>query len=126
MAKMFSRYAGVVQLVIGLLSQLAPQIGSILGQTPGGGIAGGGNLFNIISGAVLSYLGFGASANAQRTGAQVMGGLNGLVGILGALGVNNVGGFQMTEGWGSIVVNLLVGAWGLYSGFKKSAGATGK
>jgi hypothetical protein len=122
-----SRYAGLVQAGIGVLSQFVPSIGTALGAaaTTGGGILGSGNLVNILSGAALGYLGLKGSDNAQRTGAQALGGLNGLVGILGALGVNNLGGLQLTNGWGTIIINLLIGAWGLYSGFaKKQAGAT--
>jgi len=122
-----SRYAGMAQAGIGVLSQFVPGIGPALGAatTSGGDILGGGNLINILSGAAFSYLGLKGSDSAQRTGAQALGGLNGLVGILGALGVNNLGGLQLSNGWGTIIINLLVGAWGLYSGFaKKQAGAT--
>ena len=120
-----SRYAGLVQAGIGVLSQFVPGIATALGAaTTGGGILGGGNLINILSGAALSYFGLKGSDSMQRTGAQALGGLNGLVGILGALGVNNLGGLQLTNGWGTIVINLLIGAWGLYSGSaKKQAGA---
>ena len=121
-----SRYAGLAQAGIGVLSQFVPSIGTALGAAATtGGILGGGNLVNILSGAALSYFGLKGSDSMQRTGAQALGGLNGLVGILGALGVNNLGGLQLTNGWGTIVINLLIGAWGLYSGFaKKQAGAT--
>lgn len=121
-----SRYAGLAQAGIGVLSQFVPSIGTALGAaTTGAGILGDGNLVNILSGAALSYLGFQGSDSTQRTGAQALGGLNGLVGILGALGINNLGGLQLTNGWGTIVINLLIGAWGLYSGFaKKQSGAT--
>jgi len=123
-----SRYAGLAQAGIGVLSQLVPRIGTALGATAaatGGGILGDGNLVNILSGAALSYFGLKGSDSMQRTGAQALGGLNGLVGILGAFGVNNLGGLQLSNGWGTIIINLLIGAWGLYSGFaKKQAGAT--
>jgi len=123
-----SRYAGLAQAGIGVLSQFVPSIGTALGAaatTGASNIIGGGNLVNILSGAALSYLGLKGSDSAQRTGAQALGGLNGLVGILGALGVNNLGGLQLSNGWGTIIINLLIGAWGLYSGFaKKQAGAT--
>jgi hypothetical protein len=121
MAQTFSRYAGVIQLVIGVLGQFIPGIGSLLGAQ-----ATGGNVFNMLSGAVLSYLGFKGSASNQRTGAQAIGGLNGLVGLLGVLGVNNIAGLQLNEGIVSNIINLLIGAWGLYSGFiaKKTAGTS--
>jgi hypothetical protein len=119
MLQNFTRYAGIIQTVIGLLSQFAPSLGAMLGAQ-----ASGGNIFNILSGAALSYLGFKGSEGAQRTGAQVLGGLNGLVGLLGAFGVNNLAGLQMNEGLVANIINLAIGAWGLYSGFaKKAAGA---
>jgi hypothetical protein len=117
MVQTFSKVAGIVQLVLGLVGQFAPGIASTLGTGTGG------NIFNIISGGVLSYLGMKGTAGGQRTGAQVMGGLNGLVGLLGVLGVNNLAGMTMNQGMGGNIVNLLIGAWGLYSGFasKKTA-----
>ena len=88
------------------------------------GTQSGGNIFNILSGAALSYLGFQGTAANQRTGAQVIGGLNGLVGLLGAFGVTNLLGIPLSEGLLSTIVNLAIGAWGLYAGFaKKSAPA---
>lgn len=118
MAQMFSKYAGVIQLLLGLLGQFVPQIGGMMNA------GAGGNIFNMLSGAALSYLGFKGSAPAQRTGAQVLGGLNGLVGILSAVGVTNIGGIQLNAGVISTIVNLGIGAWGLYSGFAKPAKAT--
>jgi len=130
MLQSFSKYAGMAQTAIGLLSQLAPgSIGSMLGaqaQTSAGDILGGGNLVNVLSGAALSYLGFKGTANNQRMGAQVLGGLNGLVGLLGVFGKHDLGGLQLTnDSWISVAINLIIGAWGLYSGFaKKPAAAT--
>jgi hypothetical protein len=119
MAKTFSKYAGLIQLAIGLLGQFVPGIGSMLNAH------GGGNIFNMLSGAALSYLGFKGSESNQRTGAQAIGGLNALVGLLNVFGVNNIFGLQLNEGVVSTIVNLLIGAWGLYAGFaKKPAGAT--
>jgi len=120
MLQNFTRYAGLVQTVIGLLSQFfGPSIGAMLGAQ-----ATGGNVFNILSGAALSYLGFKGTENTQRTGAQVIGGLNGLVGLLGVLGLNEKLGLPLNEGMISNIINLAIGAWGLYSGFaKKQAGA---
>ena len=118
MAQVFSKYAGIIQLLLGALGQFVPGIGSMLGGTTGG------NLFNMLSGAALSFLGFKGSEGAQQTGAKVIGGLNGLVGLLGAVGVNNIAGLQLNEGLTSNLVNLAVGAWGMYSGFaKKPTGA---
>ena len=119
MAQTFAKVAGIVQLVLGLVGQFAPGIAAALGSGTGG------NVFNIVSGGILSYLGMKGTDAGQRTGAQVLGGLNGLVGLLGALGVNNLAGMQMNQGIGANVVNLLIGAWGLWSGFaaQKTAAA---
>lgn len=120
MTQTFTKVAGVAQTAIGLLGQFAPGIGSMLGAQ-----AAGGNVFNILSGAALSYLGFKGSDSGQRTGAQAIGGVNALVGLLGAFGVTNIAGIQLNDSVISTIVNLAIGAWGLYSGFvKKPAGAT--
>jgi hypothetical protein len=111
MVQTFSKVAGIVQLVLGLVSQFVPGIASALGSGTGGSI------FNIVSGGILAYLGTRGTEAGQRTGAQVLGGLNGLVGLLGALGVNNLAGMQMNQGLGANIINLLIGAWGLWSGF---------
>jgi hypothetical protein len=118
MTKTFSQVAGGVQLLAGVLGQFVPGVGSMLGA------ATGGNVFNMLSGAALSYLGLKGTESTQRTGAQVIGGLNGLVGLLSAFGINNIMGMQLNAGTVSMIVNLLIGAWGLYAGFaKKTAGA---
>jgi hypothetical protein len=111
MVPTFCKVAGIVQLVLGLVGQFAPGVASALGA------GSGGNIFNIISGGVLTYLGAKGTEGGQRTGAQVMGGLNGLVGLLGALGVNNVAGISMNPGMGANIINLLIGVWGLWAGF---------
>jgi len=116
MTQTFSKVAGVVQTLIGLLSQFAPSIGAMLGAQ-----ATGGNVFNILSGAALSYLGFKGSESGQRTGAQAIGGLNALVGLLGAFGMNNIAGLSLNSGAISTIINLAIGAWGLYSGFAGKA-----
>ena len=118
MIQKFLRIAGVGQTGIGLLSQFVPSIGSILGTQ-----AASGNIFNIVSGAALGFLGLKGSASGQRAGALGIGGLNGLVGILGALGMNNILGLQLNEGIGSVIVQLAVGAWGLIAGLGKKKAA---
>ena len=119
MTQTFSKVAGIVQLVLGLVGQFVPGIASAIGAGTGG------NVFNIVSGGILSYLGMKGSESGQRTGAQVLGGLNGLVGLFGVLGVNNVAGMPLNQGMDANIVNLLIGAWGLYAGFaaKKTVAA---
>jgi hypothetical protein len=122
MLQNFTRYAGIVQTLIGLLSQFVPSIGSMLGAQ-----AAGGNIFNILSGAALSYLGFKGSESGQRTGAQVVGGLNGLVGLLGFIKPDMLAGLGLNLNSGAVsnIINLAIAAWGLYAGFaKKPTGAT--
>ena len=117
MVQNFSRIAGVVQAVLGVLGTAIPDLSAVLGTQLGG------NIFNIISGAALSYLGFKGTEANQRTGAQVLGGLNGVVGLLGAFGVTNLVGIPLSEGVVSTIINLAIGAWGLYAGFAKKAAA---
>jgi len=118
MAQTFSRVAGIVQLVLGLVGQFFPAVAASLGTGMGS------NLLNIVSGAILSYLGTRGSEAGQRTGAQFLGGLNGLVGLLGVFGVDNLSGLPMNQGMGGNVINLLIGAWGLWSGFAAEKTAT--
>jgi hypothetical protein len=120
MTQTFTKYAGMAQAAIGLLGQFAPGVGSLLGAE-----ATGGNTFNILSGAALSYLGFKGNDSSQRLGAQAIGGLNAVVGLLGAFHVESLAGIPLNQGTLSTIINLAIGAWGLYAGFaKKPAGAT--
>ncbi len=114
MLKTFTQYGGIAQTAIGLLSQFAPGVGSALGAQ-----AAGGNVFNMLSGAALSYLGFKGNDSTQRTGALGIGGVNAIVGLLGMFGVNNLFGLQLNEGMVSNIINLAIGAWGLFAGLSK-------
>jgi hypothetical protein len=103
MTQTFSKVAGVIQAILGVLGTASPE--TLGTQT-------GGSIFNLLSGAALSYLGFKGTDANQRLGAQVLGGANGLVGLLGAFG-------GIEQGTLATIVNLAVGAWGLYAGFAK-------
>ena len=116
MVKTFSQVAGVVQTLMGLAGQFAPAAGAALGGTQTGG-----NTFNILSGLALSYLGFQGSQNAQRTGAQTVGTVNAIVGVLGVLGITHLGPIELNPGLVANIVNLAIGAWGLYAGFAKKS-----
>ncbi|NUO82407.1 hypothetical protein HUU05_20215 [candidate division KSB1 bacterium] len=121
MAQTFSKYAGIIQTVVGLLGLVPGNLGGMLNTGQGS------DIFNTIAGLALSYFGFKGSESQQRTGAQTVGGLSAIMGLLGGLGVNSTGAFALSEGWSlPNIINLLIGAWGLYSGFiaKKPAGAT--
>jgi hypothetical protein len=109
----FTRYGGIIQLVLGLLGQFVPSIGAMLGASSGG------NIINILSGAALSYLSTQQNAATQQTGARVLGIVNALVGILGFLGMTSIAGIPLNPGTLANLVSLGIGAWGLVSGFTK-------
>ncbi len=118
MAQTFSKYAGIIQLLVGALGKFGPEsLTTMLGA------GSGNNIISIVLGLVLSYFGFKGSEGQQRMGAQIGGGVSALVGVLGAAGFGDFAGLSSGMS-GANVVNMLVGAWGLYSGFaKKTAGA---
>jgi hypothetical protein len=113
MLNAFSKYGGIIQTILGLLGTAAPS------AIPALGASQGGSIFNMISGVVLSYLGFKGGESQQRMGALGLGGLNAIVGVLGALGITHIAGITLNEGTIGIIVNLLIGAWGLIAGFMK-------
>jgi hypothetical protein len=115
MLQNFSKYAGVIQGILGLAGTASGNLSATLGA------AGGNSIFNLISGAVLGYLGFKGTESQQRTGAIGVGGLNALVGLLGAFGVTNLG--ITPDGTIGVIINLAVGAWGLISAFMKKKAA---
>jgi hypothetical protein len=77
----------------------------------------GGSAINVISGAVLGYLGYKGSPGAQRSGAQILGVVNVLVGALNAAGVHQIAGLPLSEGNVAMAVNFVIGIWGLVAGF---------
>jgi len=112
MLQTFTRYAGVAQTLVGVLGTAAPGVGGALGAGMGG------SAFNVLSGGILSYLGFKGNPTTQRQGALGLGTVNIIVGALGALGVTNLFGLPLNEGTISMIVNLAVGAWGIVAGLK--------
>ncbi len=111
MLQTFSKYAGVIQAILGAGGTASGDLAATLGA------AGGSSIFNLISGVVLGYLGFKGTESQQRTGAIGVGGLNALVGLLGAFGVTGLG-ITPNDTIG-VLINLVVGAWGLIAGFMK-------
>jgi hypothetical protein len=117
MLQSFTRYAGIAQTLIGILGAT--------GFSPALGAGTGGSAFNILSGAVLGYLGFNGTPSQQRTGALGLGAVNAIVGVLGMMGVNQVAGIPLNAGTVASIVNLAIGAWGILAGMtaKKAAHA---
>jgi hypothetical protein len=115
--QLFAKVAGIVQALVGVGGAAVPALGGVLGA------GAGGSGFNILSGALLSYLGFKGSAANQKLGAQGLGAVNLVVGILGALGVQNLAGIPLNSGTVAIAINVIIGVWGLLAGFlgKKKA-----
>jgi hypothetical protein len=115
--QLFAKVAGIVQALLGIAGAAAP---SAMGDMFGAQM--GGSAFNILSGALLSYLGFKGSAANQKLGAQGLGAVNLIVGIVGALGIQNVAGIPLNTGTISVAINVVIGLWGLVAGFmgKKS------
>jgi hypothetical protein len=113
MLQNFAKYAGLAQGALGILGTAVPGIGSAIGAGTGG------NIFNILSGAGLSYLGFKGSESATNTAVPIISGLNALVGVLGAAGVHNIAGMEFNTSTVSTIISLVIGAWGLISTFMK-------
>jgi hypothetical protein len=113
MLQTFLKVAGPLQAVLGAGGAAVPGLASALGTGMGG------NLVNLASGAIASYLGFQGAAAAQQRGAQFLGIANTLVGVLGAAGVTQIAGFTLNQGNVALAINLIVGIWGLVAGFMK-------
>lgn len=113
MLQSFLKFAGPVQAVLGAGGAAVPALAGALGTGMGG------NLVNLASGAIASYLGFRGAPAAQQRGAQFLGIANVLVGVLGAAGVNQIAGFSLNQGNIAMAINLIVGIWGLAAGFMK-------
>ncbi len=120
--QLFAKIAGIVQAVVGVAGAAAGAAGpSALGSLLGDQAGGSG--FNILSGAILSYLGFKGSAANQKLGAQGLGAVNLIVGVLGALGIQQLAGIPLNTNTVAIAINVVIGLWGLLAGFlpKKKA-----
>lgn len=112
MLQAFTRYAGILQALLGVIGATAPGVAPL-------GAGTGGSIFNILSGAALSYLGFKGTANQQRTGALGIGTVNAIVGVLGMIGLREVAGIELHAGNVSMILNLAIGAWGIIAGLMK-------
>ena len=117
MLQSLTKYAGIAQTLIGVLGAT--------GAAPALGADGGGSIFNILSGAALSYLGFKGTPSQQKAGGLGIGVANALVGVLSVMGIREIAGIPMTAGTLGTIVNLAIGAWGILAGLtaKKAAHA---
>jgi hypothetical protein len=68
---------GAAQGLFGLLGTAAGGVSHAVGTTTSG------NIFNLVSGAVLGALGFGTSEKTQKVGVPIVSALNAIVGVLG-------------------------------------------
>jgi hypothetical protein len=109
----FLKFAGPLQAALGAGGAAVPALAGALGTGMGG------NLVNLASGAVASYLGFQGAPAAQANGAKFLGIANTLVGVLGAAGVSQIGGFGLNSGNVATAISLIMGIWGLAAGFMK-------
>ena len=113
MLQTFLKLAGPLQAALGAGGAAVPALAGALGTGMGG------NLVNLASGAVASYLGFQGSPSAQANGAKFLGIANTLVGVLGAAGVNQIAGISLSSGNVSMAISFAIGIWGLVAGFMK-------
>jgi hypothetical protein len=113
MLQTFLKYAGPLQAALGAGGAAVPALAGALGTGMGG------NLVNLASGAVASYLGYKGAPAAQVNGARFLGIANTLVGVLGAAGISQVAGIPLSSGNVAIAINLAIGIWGLVAGFMK-------
>jgi hypothetical protein len=113
MLQTFLKFAGPLQAALGAGGAAVPALAGALGTGMGG------NVVNLASGAIASYLGFQGSPAAQANGAKFLGVANTLVGVLGAAGINQIAGIPLSSGNVSMAINLGIGIWGLAAGFMK-------
>ncbi|MCX7029534.1 MAG: hypothetical protein NTU62_05365 [Spirochaetes bacterium] len=99
----------------------------ILGTATGGvtdavGTAPAGNIFNIVSGAAMGFLGFGTPEKTQKVGVPIIAALNAIMGVLGFAGVQNIGSLNLNTGTGAGAnfINIGVAVLGFIFTFLKS------
>jgi len=113
MLQAFLKFAGPLQAALGAGGAAVPAVAGALGTGMGG------NLVNLASGAIASYLGFQGKPAVQANGAKFLGIANTLVGVLAAAGVNQLAGIPLSSGNVAMAINLAIGIWGLVAGFMK-------
>lgn len=113
MLQAFLKYAGPIQAALGAGGAAVPALAGALGTGMGG------NLVNLASGAIASYLGYKGAPAAQQNGARFLGIANILVGVLAAANINQIAGFALNQGNVAMAINIVMGVWGLAAGFMK-------
>jgi hypothetical protein len=106
MLQQFSRWAGAAQAAFGAFGVASADVSSAVGTQDQG------NIFNILSGAALGYLGMKATPAQMRYGVPAIAALNGIVGLLGAFGVHSILGFELNESLIANIVNIGICAAG--------------
>jgi hypothetical protein len=113
MLQIFLKYVGPIQALLGVGGAAVPALAGALGTGMGG------NLVNVLSGGIASYLGYQGAPAAQQRGAQVLGIVNVLMGVLNAAGVNQIAGFALNQGNVATAISVVIGIWGVVAGFMK-------
>ena len=113
MLQAFLKYVGPIQALLGVGGAAVPALAGALGTGMGG------NLVNVLSGGIASYLGYKGAPAAQQRGAQFLGIANILVGVLNAAGVHQIAGFALNQGNVATAISVIIGIWGVVAGFMK-------
>jgi len=114
MGKNLMKIIGLAQGALGVLGVTPTGVDNVI-QT-----AQGGDIFNLLSGAALGFLGMKGNANQQKIGLPAVSGLNGLVGLLGLLGPNNpLSALQLNNGTVGSLINIAISAVGFIASFMK-------
>jgi hypothetical protein len=117
MGKNLAKIIGLIQGAAGLLGTAAPAaVGTALQTTQGGSI------FNLISGAVLGFLGMKGTAAQQKVGLPTISGLNGLMGLIGLLAPSTTLP-ALNNGTGGSLINIAISVIGFIASFMKNKAA---
>ncbi|MBN1895896.1 hypothetical protein JW906_15525 [bacterium] len=112
------KIVGLVQGAVGALGTAPTGLDNVIKT------AQGGDIFNLISGVALGFLGMKGSSAQQKVGIPAISGLNGIVGLLGLLGANNpLAALQMNNGTAGSLINIAISAIGFISTFMKKKAA---
>ncbi len=118
MGKNLLKIIGLAQGALGALGVAPTGVDTAI-QT-----AQGGDIFNLLSGAALGFLGMKGNTGLQKVGIPAVSGLNGLVGLLGLLGANNpLSALQLNNGTIGSLINIAVAVVGFIATFMKNKAA---